>query len=189
MLFTNVTELDLPNKLTPWTTNAIICSICDPLVWSRTLQATINIGEHYPHYFRPVVTELDLRLTNHERYRSVCYDSESSDPIHPVSRDKRIWWWFPSVIWHYSLPHVALFLQWRDERMIRSSALEENGSYAYLSWLVATCHSFRLVVHALMSLILIIIPRQSCACQNGPDPGRVNSLISNEVWRTIEFSR
>ena len=32
-------------------------------------------------------------------------------------------------------------------------------------------------------------PRRSCACQNGPGPGRVNSLISNEVWRSIEFSR
>ena len=32
-----------------------------------------------------------------------------------------------------------------------------------------------------------ILPRRSCACQNGPGPGRVNSFISNEVRRAIDF--
>ena len=40
------------------------------------------------------------------------------------------------------------------------------------------------VFHKLYSQIL----RRSCACQNGPGPaGRVNSLISNEVRRAIDF--
>ena len=73
--------------------------------------------------------------------------------------------------------HITAFFQ---------SAL--NGSILYVTSLTCqfpTLHPLTLtfMFHKLHSQI----PRRSCPCQNGPGPGRVNSLISNEVWRTIDF--
>ena len=69
----------------------------------------------------------------------------------------------------------------------------QSASIGSIPYAISPTHQFPLPYSLILTFVhhklYSKIPRRSCACQNGPGPGRVNSLISNEVWRSIEFSR
>ena len=72
------------------------------------------------------------------------------------------------------------------------NAFLQSASIGSVRYTISSTHQFPLPHSLILTFVFhklySNIPHQSCACQNRPGPGRVNSLISNNIRRPIKFS-